>query len=189
MAAGQLAPAAESDEALVLRITHGDEAAFKEIYQRFFKRIYVFVDKRLRNPADTEETVQEVFINVFNSIGGYRGDAPFAAWVFGVTRRTIAGRFKRKRHPTVPLMEEDQEAVAAGGSSSLPSPLEAYECWELLSQIETKLESKLSAEQRQLFQLHHLEDRPIREIALALDKSENAIKSNLYRARKILLAR
>ena len=75
------------------------------------------------------------------------------------------------------------------GSGAQPSPLEAYECQELLSQLEAKLDSKLSAEQRELFQLHHVEDRSISEIALALDKTENAIKSNLYRARKILQPR
>ncbi len=192
MAAGQIAPgdaAAESDEELVERVRQGDEAAFQLVYERFFKRIYLFVDKRLRNPADTEETVQEVFINVFNSIDGYRGEAPFAAWVFGLTRRTIAGRFKRKRHVTVPLSEDDSDSPASSSNSSPPSPLEVYECEELLAQIEGKLETRLSEEQRQLFRLHHLEDRPISEIARTLQKSENAIKSNLYRARKILLAR
>ena len=164
MAAGQLVPVVESDEALALRVTQGDERAFEEIYERFFKRVYRFVDRRLRNPADTEETVQEIFINIFNSIGGYRGDAPFGAWVFGVTRRTIAGRFKRKRHPTVPLLEEEGETAGSGGSCSPASPLEAYECEELLAELQLKLESKLSKEQRQLFQLHHLEDRSIREI-------------------------
>lgn len=179
---------AESDEALALRIRHGDEAAFEQLYERFFKRIFVFVDKRLRNPADTEETVQEVFINVFNSIASYRGDAPFAAWVFGLTRRTIAGRFKRKRHATVPLVEEEHE-LAARPNSPHATPLEVYECEELLSQMEGKLASRLTDEQRSLFRLHHLEDLSISEIARRLDKSENAVKSNLYRARKMLLAR
>lgn len=187
MAAGQLAPVADSDEALVERIRLGDEQAFEELYERFFKRVFLFVDKRLRNPADTEETVQEVFINIFNSIEGYRGDAPFGAWVFGLTRRTIASRFKRKRHPTVPLVEEEHEG--SGPSTRPPSPLEAYEFDELLRQLEGRLDTRLSAEQRTLFRLHHLEDRPISEIAEVLEKSENAVKSNLYRARKVLLAR
>ena len=189
MAVGQLEPVDESDETLVLLVTQGDEAAFKEIYERYFQRVYLFVDKRLRNPSDTEETVQEVFINIFNSIGGYRGDAPFAAWVFGLTRRTIAGRFKRKRHPTVPLLDEDHITAGTDGSGSQPSPLEAYEYEELLSQIKVKLESRLSTEQQELFRLHHVEDRSISEIALSLHKSEDAIKSNLYRARKILQPR
>ena len=183
----------EPDEELVERVRLGDEQAFEQLYERFFKRVFLFVDKRLRNTADAEETVQEVFINIFNSIESFRGDAPFAAWVFGVTRRTLAGRFKRKRHPTVPLLDDDHDSGATNGGTthptSHPSPLEAYECEELLSQMEGKLVNRLSDEQRQLFRLHHLEDRPISEIARKLHKSENAIKSNLYRARKVLLAR
>ena len=189
MAAGVSAPVAESDEALVLRVSAGDEAAFTEIYERYFKRVYNFVGRRLSNRADTEETVQEVFINILTSLDGYRGDALFAAWVFGVTRRTIAARFKRKRHATVSLSDEEQEISASVEANQIPSPLEAYEGEEFLAQVETKLNSKLSSEQRHLFKLHHLEDRSISEIAVALDKSENAVKSNLYRARKLLLAR
>lgn len=176
-----------TDEDLVDRVRKGDGDAFEVLYERFAKRIYLFVDKRLRNPADTEETVQEVFINVFNSLDSYRGEAPFAAWVFGLTRRTIASRFKRKRHPTVPLLDESDETK--GLHSGSPSPMEAYECQELLSQMEEKLDHRLSEEQRVLFRLHHLEDRPISEIAARLRKSEDSVKSNLYRARKILFAR
>jgi RNA polymerase sigma-70 factor (ECF subfamily) len=185
----RLAALAESDEALIDRVKLGEEVAFEALYERFFKRVFLFVDRRLRNPADTEETVQEVFINVFSSIESYRGDAPFGAWVFGVTRRTIASRFKRKRHPTVPLLDEDQETLCGTGAGSPPSPLEVYEYEELLTQLDARLASRLSEEQRQLFRLHHLEDQPINDIAQKLDKSENAIKSNLYRARKVLLAR
>jgi RNA polymerase sigma-70 factor (ECF subfamily) len=188
VAAGNAAAEADSDEALVVLVRQGDRDAFEALYARYFKRIYLFVDRRLRNPADAEETVQEIFINVFNSIAGYRGEAPFAAWVFGVSRRTIAARFKRKRHATVPLSEDEQE-LATSTCGSAPSPLQVYECEELLAQIEGKLQTRLTDEQRELFQLHHLEDRPISEIARALRKSENAVKSNLYRARKILLAR
>ena len=81
----------------------GDCAAFDALYRRYFTRIYRFLDRRLNNRADVEETVQEVFINLFSSLDGFRGEAPFAAWVFGLTRRTLANRFKRKRAATVPL--------------------------------------------------------------------------------------
>jgi RNA polymerase sigma-70 factor (ECF subfamily) len=189
LAAEQITPIVDSDEDLVVRARNGDAEAFEELYERFFKRVYHFVDRRIRNSADTEETVQEAFINIFKSIESYRGDSPFSAWVFGVTRRTIAGRFKRKRHPTVPLMDEDLELSDRQAPGGQPSPVELYECQELLADLENKLATRLSDEQRQLFDLHHLQDRPISEIAATLDKSENAVKSNLYRTRKILLAR
>lgn len=178
------------DEELVDLIREGNQQAFANLYDRYFKRIYHFVSRRLNNTADVEETVQEVFINVFSSLASYRGDAPIAAWIFGVTRRTIASRFKKRRHPVVPLDEQDAETASAGVSaaSGVPSAIENIECKQRIRTIDRLVTHRLTPEQQVLFQLHHLENRPIQEIAISIGKSENAIKSNLYRARKILLA-
>lgn len=180
----------ETDEMLVDRVRGGDRAAFDEIYARYFKRVYAFLDKRLRNRADTEETTQEVFINIFSSLDSFRGEAPFAAWMFGLTRRTLAARFRRKRHPTVPLFEEDDEqafSTLTAGASAEATPLENYEANELAAEMTRVLEHEISDEQRQLFEMHHLQSVPIAEIASTLSKSEDAVKSNLYRTRKLLL--
>lgn len=184
-------PSAPTDGELVDRLRKGDEQAFEVLYQRYFKRIYHFVEKRLHLRADAEETTQEVFICVFSNIESYRGEAPVAAWIFGITRRVIAARFKRKRHAMVPLADDDSELASDFGhhKSSEPTPLEAYECQERVWRMAATLEQKLSREQRLLFRLHHLDERPISEIAQVLDKTEDSIKSNLYRTRKLLLAR
>lgn len=185
--------AQDSDESLIDRLRDGERAAFDELYRRYFKRIYAFLDRRLRNRADTEETTQEVFINVFSSLDGFRGEAPFAAWIFGVTRRTLAARFRRKRHPMVPLFEEDEERSFSGlnGSSqqSEATPLEQYEMRERAGSLRHALENEITTEQRELFEMHHLQSIPIAEIAERLSKSEDSIKSNLYRTRKLLLTR
>jgi RNA polymerase sigma-70 factor (ECF subfamily) len=183
------------DTELVDRIRKGDQAAFELMYERYFKRVYRFVANRLNIRADVEETTQEIFISVFSSIDSYRGDAPFAAWIFGISRRVIASRFKRKRHPTVPLIPEEPEHASpalssmSGQMSGPPTPLEAYEYQERMDHMTSVLEQRLSSEQRLLFKLHHLEEVPICEIAERLGKSEDSIKSNLYRARKLLLRR
>jgi len=180
----------ETDEALIDRIRNGERSAFDEIYARYFKRVYAFLDKRLRNRADTEETTQEVFINIFSSLDSFRGDAPFAAWTFGVTRRTLAARFRRKRHPTVPLHEqEDEQSFSAltAAASAEATPLENYEATERAAQLSRVLEDEITDEQRMLFEMHHLESLPIAEIAEKLSKSEDSVKSNLYRTRKLLL--
>ncbi len=189
MAVAETIAPVEDDE-LVNRLRGGEREAFDQLYERYFHRIYSFVDRRLRNRADSEETVQEVFINVFSSIHTYRGEAPFSAWIFGLTRRTIAGRFKRKRHPTVPLIEED-ESMGTSLRTALrgeATPLENYEYSERIALLQSLVLNRLSPAQRTLFRMHHLEDRSIGEIARTLDKTENAVKSNLYRTRKILLA-
>lgn len=185
-----LARAVEPDETLVDRVRSGDRSAFDEIYGRYFKRVYAFLDKRLRNRADTEEATQEVFINIFSSLDSFRGEAPFAAWVFGLTRRTLAARFRRKRHPTVPLFEEDDDqspSSLAANISDEPTPLDIYEMHERAAQLNHVLENELTEEQRQLFEMHHIQSVPIAEIAETLSKSEDSVKSNLYRTRKLLL--
>lgn len=184
----------DSDAVLVDRIRSNDRDAFNELYDRYFKRIYAFLDKRLRNRADTEEATQEVFINVFSSIDTFRGEAPFAAWIFGLTRRTLAARFKRKRHPMVPLSDEDEEIpnnsiTTSTSPSSTPDPLAEYEMSERAASLLHALETDLSPDQRRVFEMHHLESIPIIEIARQLSKTEDSVKSSLYRSRKLLLAR
>ena len=180
-----------SDEQLILRVRSGERGAFDLLYARYIGRVYRFVENRLQNRADVEETTQEVFVNVFASLGSFRAEAPFAAWVLGVARHTIAGRFKKKQHPTVPLETDSDGEVDSSGDGPVheTTPLDYYELAERIRLLEEAAQHELSPEQRELFQLHHLEHRPIAEVAAILDKSEDAVKSNLYRVRKLLLAR
>lgn len=176
------------DEFLVERIRAGDQQAFEELYGRYFPRVHHFVARRVRNRADADETVQEVFVNVFASIDSFRGEAPFGAWLFGLTRRTVASRFKKRMPSLVPIGEDDMDG-GFQATTREPDPLELYEFSERLARLQHAVTSELSDEQRQLFELHHLENRSIQEIAGLLHKSEDAVKSHLYRARKVLLAR
>jgi len=188
MAAEEAGLTALSDESLVEQVRSGDCSAFDALYRRYFSRIYRFLDRRLSNRADVEETVQEVFINLFSSLDGFRGEAPFAAWVFGLTRRTLANRFKRRRAATVPLPSDDTELAEASAANGDEDPHLAYELSERLERLQRGVR-ELSSDQWELFRMRHLENRSIEEIAQQLAKSEDAVKSHLYRARKVLLAR
>ncbi len=182
------APQAEAE--LLARVRDGEEAAFRRLYEAYFPRVYRFVSRRVRNRADTEEVVQEIFINVFSSLHSYRGEAPFGAWVFGLARRTLANRFKRRQHPTVSLLDEDGgqlEALPHVGRS--PDPHELYEVRERLERLQHAALHELNEEQRELFRLHHLQHHSIRDIARRLRKTQDSVKSHLYRARKLLLTR
>jgi RNA polymerase sigma-70 factor (ECF subfamily) len=181
-----------TDEQLVELVRAGDREAFEALYRKFFPRIYRFVRKRMGNRSDVEETVQEIFIAAFSSLGAYRGEAPFGAWVYGLARRTIANRFKRKRAETVPWSDTDaalgDAAAGVRDDANAPDPHAAYERNERLAQLETAAR-QLSPSQWEYFRLHHLEHVPIEDIARRGGLSRDAVKSHLYRARKLLLAR
>jgi RNA polymerase sigma factor (sigma-70 family) len=112
--------------------------------------------------------------------------------VIGVARRTAASRYKKKRHVMVSL--EDTNGGESGdlfsrAHAEQPTPLDHYECSELIARMQATAREVLTEEQWRLFALHHLEHHSVRDIAHALEKSEDSVKSNLYRARKLLLAR
>ena len=179
---------APSDLELIERISSGDQASFSTLYERYFQRVYRFVDRRVSNRADVEEIVQEVFANVFASLESFRSAGPFGAWMFGVTRITIANRFKKKRHPTVPIDTQDESTLIGNTGWREPTPLEHYECREQLQRIEAAADRDLSPIQKRLFVMHHLQHQSIREISRVTKKSPDAVKSDLYRARRTLLA-
>ena len=77
-----------TDDVLIERIQAGDETAFDLLYTRYFPRVFSFVARRIANRADVEETVQEIFLAVFSSLGSYRREASFASWVLGIARNT-----------------------------------------------------------------------------------------------------
>ena len=180
------------DEELIERVQQNDRAAFDVLYERYFPRVSGYVRRRVNNRADVEEIVQEVFINVFTSLDSFRGEAPFAAWVLGISRFTIAGRFKKKQHKMVPLDSthpEDESQMSLADQQREPSPLEHYECRERIVELETAARTRLSLDQWHLVELHHVKNHSVRQMACDLERSEDSIKSNLYRARKLLLAR
>ena len=51
----------ESDEQLIARVVAGEREAFDLLYDRYLKRVYSFVHRRMGNRADAEEVVQEIF--------------------------------------------------------------------------------------------------------------------------------
>lgn len=120
---GSVPETGHTDEALVERVRDYDGAAFDTLFGRYFARIYRFVTRRLGKPADVEETVQEVLGHLFSSLDGFRGEAPFAAWVLGLTRRVLANREERERAPALPPPID-----AAEGSGTRPADDAEAEC-------------------------------------------------------------
>ncbi|MEN8182973.1 MAG: RNA polymerase sigma factor [Myxococcota bacterium] len=190
MAAPSATEVEATDEELLGQLEGGNGAAFDVLYERYYSRVYNFLSRRLGNRADVEETTQEVFFNLVSSLHTFRRQAPFGAWVFGITRRTLANRFKKRRIDSIALSEAEMEAIPAhrrAHSAAGDDPLEAYECAERLARLQSAA-GDLSPEQRQLFEMHHLQFHSIQEISRRTRRSEDSIKSHLYRTRQLLMA-
>ena len=80
-----------SDDALVARVREGarteaGRAALHHLIERYQEKIYLWCYRRLRDRDRALDATQDVLLSIMNSLEGYRGDAPFSAWAFIITR-------------------------------------------------------------------------------------------------------
>jgi RNA polymerase sigma-70 factor (ECF subfamily) len=171
-----------SDQELVEQILKGDREAFELLYDTFFQRIYRFAVRRLGDSAEAEDVTQEVFMTVVKALPSFQGTSSLLVWMFGITRNKVNRRFRGPRARLESLGDGDCSEVAA----DQPSTDQAVEARRMLDRCEAVIENELTPLQRRIFHLKHLRRQSIRAIAVALGKSEDAVKANLYRMRRAL---
>lgn len=171
-----------SDQELVAEILSGSRAHFDLLYETYFPRVYRFALKRLGDPGEAEDVAQEVFMTLMTALASFKGDSTLLVWIFGVTRNKVNRRFRRPRPRLEPLEEGGALDIESGG----PLADEAVDARRMLGRCESVIENDLTPLQRRIFHLKHLRRQPIRSIALALGKSEDAVKANLYRMRRAI---
>jgi RNA polymerase sigma-70 factor (ECF subfamily) len=173
------------DEALLAGVSSGSEAHFNVLYARYFGRIYAFVNARAGNRSDAEELTQEVFTAVFRSAGGFGERATPLSWIYGIARNTLLN-YLRKRQ-----LERAREAQLASRTIAPPAPdwsftpEEQYRQDRIGEELERRLEL-LAPWQLDVFRLRHVDDLPIEEIARRTTRSADAVRSGLYRAKRLM---
>jgi RNA polymerase sigma-70 factor (ECF subfamily) len=174
-----------SDAALVAGIRKGSEADFNRLYERYFQRVYTFAYIRVRNHADAEEIAQEAFTAVFRSIDGYRGQSSLLSWLYGITKNTVNNHLRRVKAREV-WLERAEPGLWVTHAASTATPEEELSLRRYADAIHQRLDS-VAEWQVEVFVLRHLEDLPIREIARRTARSNDAIRSCLYRVKRLLV--
>lgn len=180
-------PLAElSDAELVEGLRAASEPHFNELYTRHFQRVYNFVLLRVRNRADAEEVVQETFMAAFRSMGAFRGDSALLTWIFGIARNTVNNHLRRARSESERLGQLESEDLVPVPSLSSCGPHEQLALRRYVGAIQERLDH-VSQWQLDVFRLRHEENLPIREIARRTHRTGDAIRSALYRVKRVLL--
>ena len=175
-----------SDQDLFERIREGSEPHFNLIYERYFQRIYNFLYLRVRNHADAEELTQETFTAVFRSINGYSGRSTPLGWIYGIAKNTVHSHLRRLRTQGERLERAGLEALTATSPAWSSTPEYQLVMRRYARAIDARLQS-VSDWQAEVFFLRHVEDLPIREISRRTMRSSDAIRSGLYRVKRLLV--
>jgi RNA polymerase sigma factor (sigma-70 family) len=168
-------------KALAIDMTHEQDRQISEAVEQQRSRLRGFIRRRVADPSDVEDILQEVF---FELVEAYRLMKPVetaGAWLFRVARNRIIDQFRKKKpEPLADLNVESEEGERLSLEEFLPSPNDGpeavYARTVLMEELEAALE-ELPEEQRRVFIEHEIEGRTFKELAAETGVSINTLLS------------
>jgi RNA polymerase sigma-70 factor (ECF subfamily) len=160
--------------ALLAKAKAGEDGAFGEIYNLYFKKIYQFIFYRVGHKEVAEDLAEEVFLKAFSKLSSISENNAFAGWLYQIARNKVIDYYREKRQ-TVSLDEIE---------NTLEYETNVIDVVNLEQQQKTllKLIKELGAEQQIVLKLRFFEDLDTAEIAEMLHKNEGAIRVIQHRA-------
>lgn len=185
-----------SDDILLQRITDGDAEALEQLYASHAAALGAHLQRMLRDGADADDLLQEVFLRVWERADQFAGSGTARSWLYRIATNLALNHLdavkRRRQQPLDPAPRDDDD----GGDSPLPAwfvdeaavaPDEAIEKLELRRLVRGVVDS-LPPDKRQAVQLVYDGDLDLSEAAQALGVPEGTIKSRLHYARRQIAA-
>lgn len=171
------------DRRLIVECLQGRTAAFGELVRRYQDRLYHSVYRVVDNAEDAYDVVQEAFLNAYQSLNSFKGDAEFFTWLYRIAFNSAIS-LKRKRRAVLRLEwgHDEKTGVEPIDESAYSEPGSNLARTEDEAVLQRAL-NRLSPEHRAVLVLKDLEGQKYEDIAEILDVPIGTIRSRLHRAR------
>jgi RNA polymerase sigma-70 factor (ECF subfamily) len=186
-------PAASADDYLVQQISHGQQAAWRQLIDRFNGRLLAFARARTQSLSDAEDLVQETFVGFLQSLAHYDPARSLETYLFTILRYKLYDLL-RQRKATLVSEPADGEAwwdqvtpADAETPSGLAVQLEAEHMQErlladILRQLIGELRDREAFNDLQVIELAFFAGRRNIDIAELLDMDQKAVAGVKFRA-------
>lgn len=170
-----------ADEEIVARVVAGDVALFEMLIRRHNQRIYRAVRAVLRDDELVEDVMQQAYLNAYQHLPQFAGNARFSTWLTRIAVNEAIGR-RRKRYR---LVNEGDEELMNLADPDARDPEQQASASELRDVLEREV-AALPDTFRTVLILRDVEGLSTAETAASLDISEDLVKQRLHRARGVL---
>jgi len=182
--------AAQDDAALARLVQGGDREAFRHVMKRCNQRLFRVARAVVHSDAEAEDVVQEAYVDAYEKIAGFRGEASLLTWLTRIVLNEAYGRL-RNRHANVDIEQIEAAQMDPGNVIAFPSnPANADPAAALArDQVRRLLEQAIDALPepfRVVYILREIEECSVEDTALALDLKPETVKTRLFRARRQL---
>jgi len=173
------------DTELIEKCVQGNRKAQHCLFDAYKEKVYGFVFKTLGTGFDTDDVVQQIFINVFKSLKVFKGNASLDTWVYRIGSKVCTDQLRkkyRKRQIAVVGQEYSEYENSLPDNTTPLSRLENNELHEVL----TEAMNLLSIEKRMVLVLYEMEDKNVEDIACIMNIPVGTVKSRLFHGRNDL---
>jgi RNA polymerase sigma-70 factor (ECF subfamily) len=165
------------DIAFVERALADDRSAQRALVRRYQGPIFAYIYRWLRNRADAEDLVQDVFIKMFRALHTYSRKSSFRAWLYRIARNRVIDFIRRKKPSAIDI----DEVVIAGEDS----PVQVYDRTLTAETLEGAI-AELPGIYQEVLLLRHRDELTYEEIVDTTDLALGTVKARLHRGRALL---
>ena len=179
----------DAEEKLVQDLQAGSEQAFSALVDLYQNKALSTCLGFIPNRQDAEDVVQEVFVEVFRSVGNFKGESKLSSWIYRivVNKSLEAFRYKKRKKRKAFFQSliglNEQNGSLDGQDFDHPGVL--MENKERSKVLFSKID-ELPESQRVVFTLCKLDDLSYREAAEIMKTSVSSVESLMFRAKKNL---
>ena len=161
----------------------GDPEAFRALFEKHKDMVYSVALRYSGDAAVAQDIAQDTFLKLFSTIGSFRGDSNFEAWLYRMVVNSCFDQ-KRKTRRLTPLLAGIVDALRTPDLSVLDEVLRS----EMSTRVRSVVDS-LAPEQRMVIVLRYTQGLSYDEIAAILGCAPGTVASRLNRAHKTLARR
>ncbi|MEF3078808.1 RNA polymerase sigma factor [Winogradskyella poriferorum] len=178
------------EEKIIEQLKERNTAVFSQLINDYQQKVFGTCISFVPNKEDAEDLVQEVFLEVFNSISKFKGNSKLSTWIYRITTNKCL-EFIRKRNTKKrsgflkPLFSEEFSIDKTNYFTEFNHPGFLLENKELNETLFKAINS-LPESQASVFTLHKIDGKSYQEIAEITDKSVSSVESLMFRAKKNL---
>ncbi|WP_242254114.1 sigma-70 family RNA polymerase sigma factor [Bacillus cereus group sp. BfR-BA-01379] len=172
------------DETVYTDLIHltlsGNKEAYSELYDKTIQEVYKTAHFLIEDKTDVDDVVQEIYIQLYESLRKYDSKKPFRPWLIGLAIKQIHS-YRRKRWMRLRIIkkaEEQRKPVQIDFSNDVVSKISNQKLIELIHKLPYKL--------KQVIILRYLHDYSQEEVAQILHIPIGTVKSRIHAALKKL---
>jgi RNA polymerase sigma-70 factor (ECF subfamily) len=165
---------------LLARIEQQDQAAFRELYKAFSRKVFAYVLNMVNDHGRAEEILVDSMYEVWRHPARFRGDSQFGTWLIGIARNKALMVYRSRRADEV---HDDLDDIAETESADTPDGYAELAAKQRSEGVKHCM-GKLSDEHRECMHLVFFEGLSLAEVAEVQRCPENTVKTRLFHARQ-----